>query len=321
MIYRRLLGTLASALLAATLLGAAPTATASPSALSSPPASASVDPKRDFPHLPRECATRKELIPQRPLRCNLNEFDRNRPTLVLWGDSHVWQVIPGVRLAARGRNINLVAFMAGSCAVMDPNLTKRQRRTAPDCLKTNEKALDFIHKLKQDNRQFRVLIGTNWQRNRYALKVGDNVTYHGRMAHIWEKAGPRAFRTLGRWRVGVDVVGQALTVPEDARKCRKGMDPYACNLPRHRALPDERGNKRWVKRNMRELAGRPRYINLNTMCSDKVCLAKPKGVYTFWDEYHISATMSKWLSPLFDETVTRAGGKTEDGGGCLLFCR
>jgi hypothetical protein len=328
----RLLGALASALLAASLFGAVPAsakpaATAAGSADSAPVAAisaAAVDPKRDFPRLPRKCATPRELIPQQPMKCNLNEFDRSRPTVVLWGDSHVWQLIPGVRLAAQDRDVNLVAFMLGSCPVMDPNLTKRQRRSAPDCLKSNEKALGFIHNLKRDKREFRVLLGTNWQRYRHAIKVGDRGSYHGQMAHYWQKHGSRAFTTLGRWRVGVDVAGQAVTVPENPRKCRIDMDPYACNLPRDRALPDERGTKRWVKRNMRALAGQPGYIDVNRMCDARICLGKPKGVYTFWDEFHISASMSKWLSPLFERTVTLAGGSSpDDGGTCTvpLLCR
>jgi hypothetical protein len=325
--YRQLLGLLVSALLAATLLGTAPTATASYSSTSvSPAPAASVNPKQDFPRLPRYCATRKDLIPPKPVTCKLNDFRKNRPTLVLWGDSHAWHLIPGLKVAVRSRDINLVAFMMGSCPVMDNNLTDKERRTAYDCLKSNERALNFIGDLKRGGRDFRVLVSSNWQRYRHLIKIGDRGSYAGQMAHFWKEDGARAFKTLGRMKVGVDVVGQAVTVPENHKNCKIDNDPFACNLSRRQALPDERGTKRWVKHQMNALAGSPRYIDINRMCNAKVCLGRPDGVYTFWDDLHISASMSKLVAPVFAETVTRAGGSEPDGdggGGCqlIIFCR
>ena len=116
---RRLLGVLLAVLLSATVLSlssGAPAAGSSPA----PAAAAAKDPAKDFPKMPRKCVDPKLLIPQKPVKCNLNGFKQGRPTIVLWGDSHAWQMIPALRNAARGRDVNLVAFLMGSCPVDGP---------------------------------------------------------------------------------------------------------------------------------------------------------------------------------------------------------
>ncbi|HET9422399.1 MAG TPA: SGNH hydrolase domain-containing protein, partial [Nocardioides sp.] len=255
-----------------------------------------------------------------PVKCNLTKFDKNRPTIVLWGDSHAWQLVPALRKEVQGKGVNLVAFMQGSCPVMVNPMTKAERRKAPDCLKGNAMALDFIKKLKREKRDVRVVIATFWQRYREAIRKQTFGSYHGQMAQIFEKAGPRAFRTLGRMKIGVDVVGQALTVPEHAPNCRKGNDPYMCNLPRFRAIHEEKGTRAWVKRQMRQLV-KPAYVDINRMCTRKTCYAKVHGTVTFFDIYHITASMSRLISFVFAPTVERtlaAAGGDDDGPDCPL---
>jgi hypothetical protein len=317
---RRLLGLVLAVLLSATALTLPSGAHAAQ--VDTAVRAAKVDPVRDFPKMPRKCVDPKLLIPQKPVKCNLNGFKQNRPTLVLWGDSHAWQMIPALRGAASGRNINLVAFLMGSCPVMDPNLTREQKQSgAPACLLGNERALDFVTKLKQQKKKVHVLLGTYWQRYLHAIRKGDTKSYHGQMAAVFKTAGPRLFRTLGKLRVPVDVDGQMVTAPSNAKASCYTDRYYAfsCDLPRKKALRNEKGTKRWVKKQMRALSGHPRYVDANKMCDATTCYAKPRGTYTFWDFQHISASMSKKLSFVLDKTVTRAGGKgAPNGGGPVL---
>ncbi len=337
---RRLLGLLLAAFLTATVLSV-PTGAHAVTDRSAPAAAKQKDPTKDFPKMPRKCVDPKLLIPQKPVKCNLNGFKQGRPTLVLWGDSHAWQMIPALRNAARGRNVNLVAFLMGSCPAMDPALTPEQRRAgnAPACLRSNDRALRYVEGLKTHKKRVHVLLGTYWQRYLHAIRVNDTSSYHGEMAAYWKTAGPRLFRTLGKLRVSVDVDGQMLTVPSNAKDCYTDKYyAYDCDLSRKKALRNEKSTKNWVKRQMRQLSGSPRYVETNKMCTQKTCFARPNGVYTFWDFQHISATMSRKLSYVLDKTVTRAGGTgkpngggpilgddddDDGGGGCTipLFCR
>ena len=331
---RRLLGVLLAAFLIATVLSLPSGAHAS--AVRTTPA-AKADPQRDFPKMPRRCVG-QEVIPPKPGRCNLNAFEKGRPTIVLWGDSHAWQMIPALRMAARGRDVNLVAFLMGSCPAMDPALTREQRQQgAPACLVSNDRALKYVTNMRAHKKRVHVLLGTYWQRYLHAIRVGDSTSYHGEMAAYWKTAGPRLFRTLGRLRVSVDVNGQMPSVPAKAKDCYlQERFAYSCDLARKRALRDEAATKSWVKRHMRALSGHPRYVDANRMCTKATCFATPRGIYTFWDDQHISATMSRQLSYVLDKTVSRAGGTgkpngggpilendDDEGGGCTipLLCR
>jgi len=314
---RRLLGLLLAALLTSTVLSL-PSGAHAAKVTSGAVAAKKANPLYDFPKMPRKCVDPKLLIPQKPTRCNLNAFKAGRPTLVLWGDSHAWQMIPALRTAARGRNVNLVAFLMGSCPAMDPALTPAQRKAGvPACLISNDRALRFVKDLKSHHKRVHVLLGTYWQRYLHALRVGDTKSYHGQMAAYWKTAGPRLFRSLGRLRVGVDVDGQVVTVPNNAKNCfTQQYYAYSCNLPRKKAIRNEKGTKKWLKRQMHKLSGKPRYVNPNRMCNSKTCFARPEGTYyTFWDNQHISASMSRHLSYVLDKTVTRAGGKGKPHGG------
>ena len=39
----------------------------------------------------------------------------DRPTVVVWGDSHAWHHLPGLRAEANAQQVNLVAFVMGAC--------------------------------------------------------------------------------------------------------------------------------------------------------------------------------------------------------------
>jgi hypothetical protein len=316
---RRLLGVLLAALLIATVLSLPSGAHAAQ--VRATPAAAKADPVNDFPKMPRRCVDPKLLIPQQPGKCNLNDFKKSRPTIVLWGDSHAWQMIPALRRAAHNRDVNLVAFLMGSCPAMDPALTPKQLEGGvPACLVSNDLALKYVKALKAQKKRVHVLIASYWARYLHVLRTGQGSKYERQMAGFWKKSGPRLFRTLGRLRVPVDVDGPMPAVPLNAKDCfTDEYYAYDCDLSRKQALRNEESAKSWVKRHMQALSGKPRFVNAAKMCNSKTCFATPRGVYTFWDFQHISATMSRKLSFVLDQTVTRAGGSGKPhGGGPIL---
>ena len=77
----------------------------------------------DVPQLPAECLGEQNFIPDRPGQCDLVPFEFGRPTVMLWGDSHAWMYIPALEAAAAGKDVNLVAFVMGACPVFIPTET------------------------------------------------------------------------------------------------------------------------------------------------------------------------------------------------------
>lgn len=308
--------------LAVALLGLTATGPSSASAS----AERAKNPRTDYPSMPGKCVARKDLIPQTPTRCEMNAYDGSRPTLVLWGDSHAWEMIPAIRTALGGRDINFVAYVLGGCAPLDANINTRAKRSkASDCDLNNDMALRFVKK-QQQVAPVKVILGGAWHYYLEEIRKGSrpDESYRARIANDVKTDTPRLFRTLADARVDVDVVGQTLTVPERAT-CKKRRNPFVCTLPRTRAVPKAAANKRYLRRVMKPLAG-SRYIEVNNaLCSQKTCRGKIDGVFTFYDDFHISATRSSKLGRFFSPSVRDIAPAATSGGGndgCLLliFC-
>ncbi|MDP2775496.1 MAG: SGNH hydrolase domain-containing protein [Nocardioides sp.] len=268
-----------------------------PSTSSEPPPPA-VPPAQDYPRLPKECASREEKIPQLPGACFLNEFVKSQPTVVLWGDSHAWQHIPVLRLAVGEEKVNLVGFVMGSCPPMDLD---RAPGEGTKCEQNATEALDYIMSLDREGRPLKVVLGAYW---RFYLDVlaapGDYGDYDVQQAELFEEFTPKAFRALGRAGIDTDVIAQTVSVPEPA-PCAA---PYACKVPRADALREEAATDAWVRDAMRPLGDEARYLDPNAeICDDSWCFGRRDGIYTFFDQQHLTATRSRTLLPLFADVV------------------
>lgn len=279
-------------------------------------------PERDYPRMPRACASAKDKIPQKPVVCRLNQFNVTRPTVQLWGDSHAWMMIPALKKAAQNQKVNLIATMMGGCPPMDNQVAEGDQ--APACYHGNRMALEFAEDTLNRGNGLSIVIGASWQRYRKALKTHDK-TYTGQMARAMQSGTPRLARTLAGLGAEVDVIGQVATVPEKRKNCTKDNSPYACDVQRSKALPDASGTKSWVSKMFRPAApGQQLNVN-NYFCSKSTCHGFFKKTYTWWDDLHISASMSTRLASYLKPTFTALLGAEEPepdnpgGGGCTLL--
>jgi|GEM_PF-2847681 len=288
-------------------------------AFSVSPANA-VKPKNDHAKMPRSCVARADLIPQDPTVCRLTAFKEQRPTVLLWGDSHAWQMIPGLKRAAGKTDVNLVAIVMGGCPPMDNQLSPGE--AAPKCFQSNELALDYLSGILNAEQGHRVLLAASWQRYRQAIKDKDQ-TYTGQMARASRKATPRLMQTLASMGAEVDVVGQVATVPDKTKNCPRGNSPYSCNVARKKALADSVGTKRYLKKTMAPLASDARLINVNGyFCKAKVCRGMVGKTHTWWDDLHISASMSRkvrgYLKPTIKDADASRPAEPDGQPGCTL---
>jgi len=263
-------------------------------------------PRNDYPRMPRSCVDPKDLIPQEPGMCKLTPYREARPTMVLWGDSHAWQMIPALKGAIKGRNVNLVAFLMGGCPPMDPHLTTpKQRKNASSCDKSNDLALRYVLRRKQKDLKTKVIAGGAWDRYLTPLRedTPPEESYAALIAQELATDTPRLFRRLGLARISTDVTGQSLEVPDGA-VCPEGRHPFVCSLPRSEALHEEAANMRWVKKAMKPLVGKGRYLTTNgAVCTAQVCYGKVDDIFTFFDDLHLSATRSRTLAGRFKASV------------------
>ncbi|WP_148616427.1 SGNH hydrolase domain-containing protein [Nocardioides rubriscoriae] len=282
------------------------------------------NPSQDFPRMPRECATPKEKIPAKPVVCQLNPYDADRPTIVLWGDSHSWMFIPALKAAVQGRGVNLIGVMMGSCPPMDNQVAPDD--SVPACFRSNALAIDVARKLEASGRPYRIVLAGSWQRYVHARKVRDRVSYVGMMAAAMVKATPRLARTLKAIGSDVDVIGQVATVPERHRDCAKGNEPYSCQLARGKSLPEAAATRRYVAQALKPVLGTRKPIDVNArFCGAKVCRGLVGSTHTWFDDLHLSATMSATLKSYFTRTVDAVVPSTEPppvDPGCplIIFC-
>ncbi|MCW2812872.1 MAG: acyltransferase [Nocardioides sp.] len=298
-----LVATVLTALLATVLATLAPsTAGAQLAPERTSAAATSRPPAQDFPRMPRRCATPKEKIPSKPVVCGLNRYDGTRPTVVLWGDSHSWMFIPALKAAVAGRGVNLVAVMMGSCPPMDNQVQPTD--SAPACFRSNALGIEVARKLEARGKPYRIVLAGSWQRYVHARKVGDRSSYVGMMAQAQRQGTPRLARTLRSIGAKVDVVGQVATVPLVRRRCAKGNVPYACQLPRAKALPEAVATRQYVAGALRPVLGSRKQIDVNPVfCTAQVCKGLIGSTHTWFDDLHISATRAATLASYFEATV------------------
>jgi SGNH domain (fused to AT3 domains) len=279
-----------------------------------PAASVAPDPSDDHPWLPRSCvATPADYVPDHAGACHLTPYKPNRPTVVLWGDSHAWQHLPAIEPLARKRHVNLVMFMLGGCPpiLVRPNFGG----TLYACEKSNQLALKFVNRLKKYDKSVRVLLGAYWD-GYYSVYKGlyvdqpptvdpsDYTVTQLRSARTFHRLTPKLIAELGGLGVRTDLIGQAATVPANPPFCLRGNDPYECSLKRSVALPHEQLWTSWFKRQLNVLPAGSRVVRFNYgYCGKTKCQGYTDGMYTFFDPIHLSATRTatfrKYFAPTF----------------------
>lgn len=268
-------------------------------------------PDDDFPRLPQRCYDRETDRVLSP--CRLTFEGPHRPWVVVWGDSHAWMYTSAFRDLARRMRVNLLTAYYGSCPVSVP-FPPSSGEPHNGCDAHNEAALELIRDLVRSRADVHVVIGGWWAnyRRNYALvkrkgRTGQDtgiISYHEHMARLAGERSRPAMRALARLEVPVELIAPAATVPDDARRCASGEDPYQCDLGRSKALPAEYENKRFVRR-LAELAGprsgvvdpSPLYVR------DRTVLARVDGVNTFFDQIHLGDRLARrtkpWFRPVF----------------------
>ncbi|WP_323792091.1 SGNH hydrolase domain-containing protein [Nocardioides sp.] len=265
----------------------------------------------DVPSMPADCFGPAQTSGE-PTVCRYNKFRKKRPTVVLWGDSHAWMYIPALRKAVRGQRVNFTSFVAGSCPPIATTTTPDESYSGK-CERSNVNALAFVKKLHKRGSAVKVILGSNWSGFRIAHReiamegAGTDSGYDDytrKMVALSHEGTPRLFRRLGKLGVDVDVIAQAAVIPERVAGCADGNDPYACDIPRWRALPEEGRTDSWLRSQMKKLKGAPRYLLArDAYCFERVCSGSVDGIFTWYDKLHLSATRTAALSSYFRPSV------------------
>ena len=272
----------------------------------------------DVPEMPSECLGENSFIPDRPNRCDLVPFEPDRPTVVLWGDSHAWMLIPAIEAAAEGKDVNLVAFVMGAC----PPFLAPEGGIA--CARNNEMAFNFVTKRSGRKKPpVRVILSASWPTYLNALNPveleervdgGINNAYIKQISELFRDGTPQLFDDLSLINADIDVVGPTPFIPRNAPLCEARPRPFSCDVDRDLAIQDEAGTVAWLEERMEGFTEESRFIDITqAMCDQNTCYAEANGVVNFFDDNHISAALSRQLKSYFVPSLRRLVELDESG--------
>ena len=290
----------------------------------------------DVPAMPEECLGEQAFIPDRPGRCDLRPFEYGRPTVMLWGDSHAWMYIPAIDAAVGRKDVNFVAFVMGACPVFIPTET-----ATGACARSNQAALRFAESHVDDRAPLKIYLSQSYETYRGTPEIGGanaNTEYIKKMAAYSQLGTPALFQRLAEIDADVDVVGPTPIIPRNAPLCEAISRPFSCDVPRDQAIVDEADNREWLLGLMNGLPGAtdadgrslvltttggskdpsptptgkvpdggptpPRLIDVaGALCNATTCFAEADGITYYFDDNHISASMSATLRKYFVSSV------------------
>ena len=237
--------------------------------------------------------------------CRLTWYGAQAPTLVVWGDSHMWMMTPAVVGALAGDQVNVVMFFLGGCT---PALPDMELYAGNACAELSMDALSYLQKLKAKGRPFRLLVGAFWGANLDRLFWYENQESRDVMAQRrgYAQAFSRPlFPWLGREGIRTDVLmGGPISVPPS--DCGQGTWPFWCPVPRRQAYYKDTYIRNWLARRMSHLPAGARLVDYSRgICSATTCEAVVDGVHTWYDPYHVSATKAAELTRFFRPSVDR----------------
>ena len=275
----------------------------------------------DVPSMPDGClATSDEYIPSQPVRCDLVPYERDRPSVVLWGDSHAWMYIPALEAAAADQDVNLIAVVMGGCP---PFLPPESLRLA--CGRSNRLALNVVTKLSERRQPVRVIMGAAWENYRGSplptlmeerAPNEEHDEYVATITRYFEAGSPKLFDRLGGLDIDVDVVGPTATIKRNAPLCEARARPYSCDVARAMAIRDEDETVTWLREQMKKLPDDSRFIDVTrSLCDETTCYAEIDGVVNYFDDNHLSATLSRNLQQYFEPTVEAVVAAPQRGDG------
>lgn len=313
---RRIAGSVAVSLALLSLTGAGAAA---------PAVGSQTDRFADFEWAPDECRT----VPGHPLpssleRCELTEFDPGRPTVVVRGDSHAWQIVPAILEERRslGADVNVVAWVMASCPPLTLDMEEGIAFRADlhelvdehaaaqwdACVAMNYLADKDVAKLQRRGTAY-VVAAARWTSYRQA-EVLSRLEATGVRSQVPEAYYPLARDVLD---LGVDglvdtktpttVVAPAPELRLDAKRCL-AMPHWRgrCDLPREDLDDYASPGRSWLSSitSSSDVA----VVDLTDSVCDDSC---PGSSYI--DDSHLRRSVARELAPHFVPAIRAAAGQ------------
>ena len=260
------------------------------------------DPPTSTQVLPPRCLGDGETLPSRPGACHLTRYGTQRPTIIVWGDSHAWQQLPAIKAQAQATRTSVIVFVMGACPPMD----LRSSDVRGSCIVQNQKAINLVARKTKRGERFKVVLGAFWElyrdlhaRSEAGWTPTSDELFLADRAELFAQGGAKLFRTLGRWQVPTAAIAQVPWVPENAPGCEAGEAPYACDLPRTTAISAEGDTAAWVKAKLGRIPASGYIDTTGYLCNPYTCRAQLNGEAVYLDDLHLDPAVTGAFAPAY----------------------
>lgn len=240
-----------------------------------------------FSVIPDHCYTSAGQVRHGP--CRILRYGADRPTVIVWGDSHAAQQIPALRGQARETRTNLISFTMGLC----PPMVVAESDPDP-CSRNAYDAMAFIErKAARTAEQLTVVLGGFWYFYR-TTRTGDR----SERAATFRRGDDRMFERLGRlsrhYGVRIAAVDQSPWIPPGS-KCT--LSAQVCR--RSVMIPAEASQTAYLERHLRRIPDARLISVADQLCTDNYCPVTACDVPVFYDIVHLNATLTARFAASF----------------------
>lgn len=262
--------------------------------------------------------------------CALTEFRESRPTVVLWGDSLAWQHHRAVVDEASAFDLNVVMWNAPHCPPFDGTLPGHLLKSLSEgssapfswdatvtyCSRHNLSALQHIRELAASGQGLRLILGARWSYYLGAtpIRLGDKnapsgykaaTGVYGRLVTAYL---PSVVTEMAKKGVGIDFVAPMPEMERAVPMCLTRAWPrFNCNVSRKVFDRYKAVGLSWLKSTLTEATSDSRIVDMtNAICDESWCYASHGNSANFFDDVHITASLSLRVRSYFLRTMERA---------------
>lgn len=214
-----------------------------------------------------------------PEACVIQNYGASKPTVVVWGDSHMAQQIPAIRNHTANRQHNLTAFVLGLCPPYIPEASA----TDP-CAQMSRKATSYINDLWLAGKRVTVVTGGHWQfyfTTTEGPRASRAAAFRNGEVKMWNFLASRNVRLVG--------TSQAPVIPLEGEPNAATCSLESITCPRSVMLRDETAISTWladrVGRTNRNIVAN---VSNPYLCTVTECRIKADTLNLYYDELHLN---------------------------------
>ena len=229
--------------------------------------------------------------------CTIVAASDRRPVVVLWGDSHVWHLIPAFEKAYAGsRATEVVLYISSGCPPFVPTGHEKvyaEPANLGTCITVNRAAWQWIRKANLSGRGVHVVLSAAW--DGYDWRGLDSWPVGKRFGSLMQQQA--AVAALGELGVPTTVLLPTPEFSRDPTTCRARSLPFVpCHELRSDVVSRQREARDWLTRSASRWPTATVVDPIPVLCGETTCPTTYRGRGMYIDDDHLSSHGARRLA-------------------------